>query len=297
MIFDISLHSTANAAEIDFKGADDLDWQIADRELRQFAKSRARSDFEEAGLLLAVHRARVHGSSGSAISSNISTASSDMARAVLGGPRDDARSSYQVAISVCPGCNRSVQEGRGRSIPIDEDLMEMIDCDAQYVTVDPHGHEERATQTVPPAKRRHVIRRDHNRCAVPGCTSAIFLDLHHTELVSEGGAHDPDAMITVCGAHHRAVHKGRLLITGRCSSGFVFRHADGSSYGAQLSVNDAKIFADAFSALKWLGFKEGESRAALDGLRTHVGMTTERVIREALAVLRVPHGSVNECSG
>jgi hypothetical protein len=39
-----------------------------------------------------------------------------MARQVLGGPKDDARASYQVAMTVCPG--RGQQEGRGESIPV-----------------------------------------------------------------------------------------------------------------------------------------------------------------------------------
>ncbi len=36
----------------------------------------------------------------------------------------------------------------------------------------------RAKQTIPPALRRAVLRRDHERCQVPGCSHATFVDLH-----------------------------------------------------------------------------------------------------------------------
>jgi len=35
----------------------------------------------------------------------------EMARLVLGGPRDDGRASYQISVSVCPDCERGRQQG------------------------------------------------------------------------------------------------------------------------------------------------------------------------------------------
>ena len=40
----------------------------------------------------------------------------------------------------------------------------------------------RAKQSIPPATRRAVLRRDHHRCCVPGCKNARFLALHHIRL-------------------------------------------------------------------------------------------------------------------
>jgi Holliday junction resolvasome RuvABC DNA-binding subunit len=141
---------------------------------------------------------------------------------------------------------------------------------------------------VPPAARRAVVRRDHGRCTVPGCRHAIFLDLHHIALRSEGGHHDPDTLVVLCGAHHRAAHRGQLVIEGRVSTGLVFRHADGSTYGSVVNPRIAASHAGAFRALRSLGFREKEARSALDRIRRRddlTGASTERVLREALSAL------------
>jgi hypothetical protein len=39
-----------------------------------------------------------------------------MARAVLGGPSDEGRSSYQVQVTVCEGCGKGWQDGRGQTV-------------------------------------------------------------------------------------------------------------------------------------------------------------------------------------
>jgi transposase len=107
-------------------------------------------------------------------------------------------------------------------------------------------------------------------------------------LRSEGGDHDPDGLILLCSAHHRAQHRGQLIIDGRVSTGLVFRHADGAPYGAAVSPRSAQAQVEAFRALRALGFRESEVRHALNRVRTtaHVGeATTETVLRQALAVL------------
>ena len=216
-----------------------------------------------------------------------------MARHVLAGPTDEGRSSYQVAVTVCSECNRGWQQGRGEQIEVDAAIVEMASCDAQHVgsVADHSTHvgedvdagprglglrehtRSRARQDIPPAVRRQVLRRDGGRCAVPGCRHGVFLDLHHIVLRSEGGDHDPDTLITLCAAHHRAQHRGRLVIEGRVSSGLIFRHADGSSYGSIANPDAAETYAHAFRALCGLGFREREARAALEHVRgqTHVG--------------------------
>ena len=101
-----------------------------------------------------------------------------------------------------------------------------------------------------------VLRRDRRRCAVPGCRNHRFLDLHHTQPRSEGGTHDPDHLLCLCGAHHRAAHAGRLVITGTSSQGFAFHHADGTPYGApSLHAEHAALAQRAFAALTHMGFK------------------------------------------
>ena len=222
-----------------------------------------------------------------------------MARHVLGGPGDEGRASYQIALSVCSECGRGRQQASGELVPVGAEVVAMADCDGQHLgpTASPVANDgahagARAKQTIPPATRRAVLRRDHRRCVVPGCRNARFLDLHHVEPRSEGGANEADNLITVCGMHHRAAHRGELVVAGSVSTGVRFRHADGTDYGRAPEPRVAEIQAKAFSALRGLGFREGEVRRALtdsckrdDALEAGV----ERLVRDALAKLTAPH--------
>jgi len=89
----------------------------------------------------------------------------------------------------------------------------------------------RASQTIPLAVRRQVVRRHGGHCAVRGCRHPSFLHQHHTHRRADGGQHDPEHMCLLCEAHHRAVHDGYLVIDGTWYSGFRFFHADGTPYG------------------------------------------------------------------
>jgi len=98
-----------------------------------------------------------------------------MARAVLEGPRDEGRASYQIALTVCEHCQRGRQDGAGESTPVEPEVVEMAGCDAQHVgplgaaggSAHVGANTQRAAQDVPPAVRRLVLRRDHGRCVVP----------------------------------------------------------------------------------------------------------------------------------
>jgi hypothetical protein len=56
-----------------------------------------------------------------------------MARHVLGGPTDDGRASYQIALTVCEACERATQTGLGEALPISAEVAEMASCDAQQI--------------------------------------------------------------------------------------------------------------------------------------------------------------------
>jgi hypothetical protein len=62
-----------------------------------------------------------------------------LCRQVLEGPRDEGRSSYQVALTVCEHCKRGMQQGRGELVEVPEKIVEMAACDGQDV-----GHVGRA---------------------------------------------------------------------------------------------------------------------------------------------------------
>ncbi len=143
----------------------------------------------------------------------------------------------------------------------------------------------RATQTIPPSVRRRVLARDSSRCAVPGCRHAVFLDVHHIEPRADGGRHHLDNLVTLCGAHHRAVHRGTLLIHRELAGGFRYLHGDGSDYGSgDVSPRVAEACAKAFRALRSLGFRETETRRALQREASDAGSeaTIEELLRSAL---------------
>ena len=135
-----------------------------------------------------------------------------LAREILQGPMDTGRASYQVAVSTCDQCGRDFQQAAGSLVELEPEVVEMANCDAQRLPsarAGAHmGGAERATQDIPPAVRRRVLRRDHGRCVVPGCTHGTFLDVHHLRRRSEGGTHHEDNLVTLCSAHHRALHRG-----------------------------------------------------------------------------------------
>ncbi|HEX4339610.1 MAG TPA: hypothetical protein VH062_27070 [Polyangiaceae bacterium] len=129
-----------------------------------------------------------------------------MARHVLGGPADEGRASYQIALSVCPECDRGYQHANGELISVSSELVAMAECDGQRLghlaviappverlgaprtgaepAKDESAHVNaarvraiggaRAKQSVSPATRRAVLRRDHEQCVVPGCSNAQF---------------------------------------------------------------------------------------------------------------------------
>ena len=140
----------------------------------------------------------------------------------------------------------------------------------------------RAGQSVPPSVRRKVLTRDGGRCVVPGCVHASFLDIHHIVPRAEGGTHHPDALVTLCSAHHRALHRGQLRVEGRVSSGLSFSHADLAPYGVSVTAVDPEKMdaaTHAFQALCALGYRESQARAALRGLDAPSSTDSESVVR------------------
>ena len=125
----------------------------------------------------------------------------------------------------------------------------------------------------------------------PGVATRSFWIFITSTPRSEGGGNEADNLIALCGVHHRAAHRGELVVEGSVSTGVRFRHADGSDYGQVLEARAAEIQAKAFAALRGLGFREGEIRRALadSGSRGNERATNiERVVRDALSRLTAP---------
>jgi hypothetical protein len=220
-----------------------------------------------------------------------------LARHVLGGPTDEGRASYQLSLSLCEHCRRGFQSSNGEHVPVSPEYIEMAACDEQNigssspVEKSTHvGNRPRATQSIPPAMRRHVLARDGRRCVVPGCRHAVFVDVHHVEHRADGGRHELENLVTLCGAHHRAVHRGTLSISRQPNGKLSFQHGDGSEYGTVgVSPRAAIIRTKAFQALRALGFREGESKRAVERAIGHAASeNVEDLVRRALRELDRP---------
>jgi 5-methylcytosine-specific restriction endonuclease McrA len=157
------------------------------------------------------------------------------------------------------------------------------------------------TQTIPKATRDFVWARDHGRCCVPGCRATRNIAAHHIVFLSQGGDHDPSNIMLLCDGHHKILHTGVLVITGRAPDQLTFvrdgkrlidprssmeLEADhnlrleaqrAKTVGVRARVTGRKRFDDvvtlehAKQALMQLGFKARAARAALDAACAHVG--------------------------
>jgi len=179
----------------------------------------------------------------------------------------DGRAPHQIALTTCVQCRRVWQDGGGQVIEVPPEVLARVRCDAQEIGHVDGDAPKRATQTIPPAIRRQVLRRDHRRCSVPGCGSSRWVDLHHIRARTDGGDHEPSNITTTCTGHHAAVHQGRLIITGRAPHDLRFTHGDGRPYGApppppssRSSTEEDDVIADAESALRNLGFSVTHAR-------------------------------------
>jgi hypothetical protein len=120
---------------------------------------------------------------------------------------------------------------------------------------------------------------------VPGCRHAVFTDVHHLRLRSEGGASTLANLMTLCSAHHRAIHRGELVVEGDASDSLKFRHADGTPYGELPSPVSAELRARAYRALTAMGYRETEAKRALTEVPASADGSLEQVVRLGLREL------------
>lgn len=111
-------------------------------------------------------------------------------------------------------------------------------CDASIVAMveDEDGEPlsvGRKTRSIPPSLRRALNARDGG-CRFPGCTHKRYVDAHHIEHWAHGGETKASNLVTLCKAHHRAVHEGRIVVV-RCESPVV--RTEGSECGAASAHN------------------------------------------------------------
>jgi hypothetical protein len=57
----------------------------------------------------------------------------ELARCILGGPRDEGRASYQLVFNVCPECGNGQQHSQGELVPVHADVIRMAHCDCLHI--------------------------------------------------------------------------------------------------------------------------------------------------------------------
>jgi len=67
-------------------------------------------------------------------------------------------------------------------------------------------------RSLPVDVKQQVLHEGGFRCGNPVCRSILTLDIHHLELVSEGGANTPDNLLAVCPNCHALHHQGNIPV-------------------------------------------------------------------------------------
>lgn len=192
----------------------------------------------------------------------------DSRRDAAKGVRDERaseapRGRYQIATVVCVECKRGWLNAAGTSTLLSPAEVARAQCDHDDIGRVDIIERARKSAAVPPSVKRKVLARDMHRCRVPGCRSRN-IDVHHLEPRALGGSHDEWNLITLCEAHHLAVHEGTLVVSGRAPE-VEFALVGANRFAVEARVVETK------SALVKLGFTRQEARAAVDAVLTHVG--------------------------
>jgi hypothetical protein len=199
---------------------------------------------------------------------------------VANNGRPDGRSRYQIAVTVCDECKRGWHDVGGDSVELSPAAIECAQCDGVDIgsTHDLGDRVPRARQRVTPRLRAQALARDRHRCAVPGCRSTN-LDAHHDHELSKGGKNLLSNLIALCEGHHLALHEGALVMEGVPPDVTFTRRSNNNFKVATRAVDTA-------AALRRLGYKNDEVKAAVAATRTHVGsydLPLEQWIKIALS--------------
>jgi hypothetical protein len=147
-------------------------------------------------------------------------------RVIEGGGAGSSKT--RIVIHVCAGCHKATLEGKEGPVEISETELETLACDAEVVDI--QEGKARLSRTIPPSVENFVRARDHGRCRVPGCRNRAHVHLHH-----EGGwlnvGHDPLSVYMICVGHHRALHKGQLIVRRLAPGRFGLFRLDGQPLG------------------------------------------------------------------
>ncbi len=174
-----------------------------------------------------------------------------------------SRPPYQLAITLCPRCDRATQAAAGDVVDVRPETVEQACCDGVHLGRVDGERPDVPTLTIPLRTRTAVLARDQHRCTVPGCRSTRGLELHHIQWRSRGGDHRARNLTTTCSHHHAAVHHGHLRVTGEAPHALRFERAGDTPYATD-------VVAEVRAALRGLGFRPADITRAVEQASAHV---------------------------
>lgn len=214
------------------------------------------------------------------------------------------RATYQIAMNECRLCGRATQEGGGVVVPVTPAALEQAKCFAQNIGDIDADQPARATQNIPPATVRFLIRRARGKCETPGCRSSIGLEIHHIVPRSQGGTHDPSNLTARCGACHTAHHEGKLRISGTAPDRMVTerlveqrleeaREERPDSDTESSRYTAVVLRTEAIATIRGLGWSPAIAKAVVDAAIADLGASAsiEEVVRSAIQRTPRPGGS------
>jgi uncharacterized protein DUF222/HNH endonuclease len=115
--------------------------------------------------------------------------------------------------------------------PISREVVRRLACDAKIILSadDAKGHsiQQGGARRSPTPQQRLEIRRRDKGCRYPGCTYTEFTDVHHVIPWPQGGPTDIPNLVTLCDAHHRAVHEFGWQMAGDANVELTFKSPTG----------------------------------------------------------------------
>jgi hypothetical protein len=126
----------------------------------------------------------------------------------------------QTAVTTCKVCKASAIAMPGAMLPIDAATAARLRCDAVDIG-DLESNARTRPSAIPRAIRRKVWHRDQ-ACAVPGCRSTRYLDIHHMIPLEARGDHSLANLTLLCAGCHKRHHEGAFGISGEAPDALVF---------------------------------------------------------------------------
>ncbi len=114
------------------------------------------------------------------------------------------------------------------------ETLRQLTCDGRWVCVLSNGDGctigvGRTTRTIPPWLARLVTARDQG-CRFPGCRRSRWTQIHHIIHWAKGGRTDLHNLVTLCGYHHRMLHREGWRIEGSPAGDLTWIRPDGDRH-------------------------------------------------------------------